>query len=77
MSYECNIKVRAARQLRNNWNEVIADAGEELTIIAIHCHDGPYTYKRGSDLRTHTVPRSWLVECGALEPLGPVEKAEV
>lgn len=68
MAYRCDIKARAARRLRNNWNEVLLEPGDEFTITAIHCHNGPYSCVGGPRGR-FTVPRSWLVECGALEPL--------
>jgi hypothetical protein len=65
MQLEQPIVVVARRVLQNNWNEVIAERGEMLTITAIHV--GIYSYRRSTNGREHAVLRSWLVECGALE----------
>ena len=68
MSTAVNIEITTKRELRNNWGELLLEEGERVTVTTIHCHNGPYTYKR-ADGSTRTVPRSWLVECGALEPM--------
>jgi hypothetical protein len=61
-----NIPIRAKRELRNNWHEVVLRAGERAIITAMYQH--VYKLKR-CDKSERLVLRSWLVECGALEPL--------
>lgn len=74
------IEIVAKRRLLNSgfgWPDqrIVLLEHESAVIVAIHCHNGPYTYYRQSHgtSATWTVPRFWLVECGALEAM-PEEK---
>lgn len=69
--YRCTIEVVTKDRLRSmaiGPDRQIAEAGETLVILAIYCANGLYSYW-GQHSGRHCVPRSWLVEAGALEPI--------
>jgi hypothetical protein len=50
-------------------DRLLARAGDRIKVLTIYCHNGPYSCRNLATGKEFCVPRSWLVECGALEPL--------